>query len=100
MSSLPNSEIDQAIEDPDVNLYIPRPMHSGHPSSEATHPLSQRFAQLSASSKILVIIGVGIVALAIVGAILQIIVWSIQLAMVGILLFLAYRLFLHSQPSP
>jgi uncharacterized membrane protein len=99
MNSLPHSEIASASEEPDVEIYIPRPMRSSEMSSEATHLLSQRFASLSGGSKALMVIGIGIVALAIVGVILQLIVWSIQLAILGIVLFLAYRFLLHSQPS-
>ncbi|MGJ3252330.1 MAG: hypothetical protein ACFE0J_14565 [Elainellaceae cyanobacterium] len=98
MSSLQDSDINASAHEPDVDIYRPIPMHSTPESDERLTSRSW-FASLSGGGKLLVIVLAGVVALAIVGVILQVIVWSIQLALIGILLFLAYRFFLHSHMS-
>lgn len=98
MSSLQDSDINSSAHEPEVEVYRPTPMHSTLESDERLTSKSW-FASLSGGGKLLVIVLAGVVALAVVGVILQVIVWSIQLALVGILLFLAYRFFLHSHVS-
>ncbi|HHP7245844.1 MAG TPA: hypothetical protein ACFE0H_14285 [Elainellaceae cyanobacterium] len=98
MSSLQDSDINSPAYEPEVEIYRPIPMHSA-PESDERRPSRSWFASLSGGSKLLVIVLAGVVTLALVGVILQVIVWSIQLALIGILLFLAYRFFLHSHVS-